>query len=67
MARASTRVTDFNPQSQTVGSVWTNVPTVGGKGSVSGGSAPTPQAAIMKRGPASGGTSAPANAQKLRG
>lgn len=38
-----------------------------GKGSISGGSKPTPQAAIMKRGNARPGSSAPRHAQKLRG
>ena len=47
---------DFNPQSQRVGNT-----------TPAGGSAPTPQAAIMKRGSAGGQTTQPRSPQKLRG
>ena len=40
---------------------------IGGKGSQGGGSKPTPQAAIMKRGSGNIASSAPKQTQKLRG
>ena len=40
---------------------------IGGKGSQGGGSKPTPQTAVMKRGSARLGSTAPRNTQRIRG
>jgi hypothetical protein len=40
---------------------------ISGKGAMGGGSKPTPQAALMKRGSGKLGSSIPRNSQKLRG
>lgn len=61
-------VRDFNPNSQAVGAT-AHMRDAGGsgKGTQAGGSAPTPQAAIMKRGPAGGKSTVPKSAQRIRG
>lgn len=73
VARMSARpkpVRDFDAQSQRVGAT-AGLPTgnngPSGRGTQAGGSAPTPQAALLKRGPAGGKGSGPADPQKLRG
>jgi hypothetical protein len=68
MATRPKPVTDFNPQSQAPGPVKTNPMSQGMLHATQrGGSKPTPQAALLKAGPAGGKSSAPQNPQKLRG
>ena len=55
------------PNDRSAGTISSDGYKIGGRGSQGGGSKPTPQAGIMKKGSAGGGSSRPRSAQKIRG